>query len=286
LACASCLQVFRRHLPEISAVSLWEVMVDRGLPDDAFLKLTEPVAVTDPCAARLDADVQAAVRELLQQMGCTVDELRLAGSLTECCGYGGLMSNANPPVAREVIRRRADQSPRDYLAYCVMCRDHLAGVGKRAAHLLDLIWPPDPDPAARRNPGYSLRDENRAGLKARLLGTLWRECADPLPESETIPLAVSPELRERLEARRILDEDIRRVIHAANTAGAGCFRHAATGRLLACHRPRKVTFWVEYSPSEGGGYTIHNAYSHRMKIEGRSPDGSRTDAAERKEGRP
>ncbi|WP_373501529.1 pyridine nucleotide-disulfide oxidoreductase/dicluster-binding protein [Desulfococcus sp.] len=286
LACTSCLDVFRRHLPDIAAVSLWEVMVDRGLPDDAFLKPTDPVAVADPCTARRDGHVQAAVRELLGRMGVAVDELHLAGSLTECCGYGGLMSNANPAVAREVIRRRAGQSPRDYLAYCVMCRDHLAAAGKRAVHLLDLIWPPDPDPASRRDPGYTLRHENRTRLKERLLKTLWEEATDPQPDFETIPLAVSPELRERLEGRRILDEDLRRVIHAANTSRAGRFRDPATGRFLACHRPRKVTFWVEYTPSEDGGYTLHNAYCHRMEIEGAASDARETDAAEKGDARP
>lgn len=286
LACVSCLQVFRLHLPGIPAVSLWEVMVERGLPETPFLVRRGPLAVTDPCTARLDSGVQAAVRDLLQRMGHTVEELRLSGGLTECCGYGGLMSNANPPVAREVIRRRAEQSPRDYLAYCVMCRDHLAGVGKRAVHLLDLIWPPDPDPATRGNPGYSLRHENRAGLKDRLLETVWREPVRPAPDAEAIPLSVPPEQRERLEARRILDEDIRKVIHAADTGRAARFRHPATGRLLASYRPRKVTFWVEYSLSEEGGYTIHNAYCHRMEIEGGVPGVNRTDAPEKGDARP
>jgi hypothetical protein len=117
------------------------------------------------------------------------------------------------------------------------------------------------------------------------LETVWREPVSPRPDAEAIPLAVSPELRENLEARRILDEDIRKVIHAANTGRAGRFRHPDTGRLLACHRPRKVTFWVEYSPSEGGGYTIHNAYCHRMEIEGGATGGSRTDAPEKGDAR-
>ena len=79
---------------------------------------------------------------------------------------------------------------------------------------------------------------------------------------------MSTEVRDRLEARRILDEDLRKVIQAVNASRAGLFRHASTGRFLACHRPRKVTFWVEYEPSEYGGYVIHNAYCHRMVIEG------------------
>ncbi len=224
-------------------------------------------------------------------MGVAVDELNLARRLTECCGYGGLMSNANPAVARKVIRERASESPRDYLAYCIMCRDRLAGVGKRAVHLLDLIWPPGggSDPATRENPGYSLRHENRARLKEHLLATLWHETAGAAPGADDIVLDISPAVRERLEERRILDEDLRRVILTAGAPGAPRFENPATGRILAAYRPRKVTFWVEYTPKEPeeAGHpkeaVIHNAYSHRMEI-GRPAPGAMEAGSRAKEG--
>jgi hypothetical protein len=52
------------------------------------------------------------------------------------------MQNANPDLAREVVGRRAAESDADYLAYCAMCRDSLAAVGKRTLHLLDLFFRP------------------------------------------------------------------------------------------------------------------------------------------------
>ena len=53
------------------------------------------------------------------------------------------MQNANPDLARDVVARRAELSHHDYLAYCAMCRDNLARVGKRTMHLLDLFFPFD-----------------------------------------------------------------------------------------------------------------------------------------------
>ena len=96
-----------------------------------------------------------------------VEELRLSREKTECCGFGGLMQDANPALAREVVARRAKESALDYVTYCAVCRDNLASAGKRTLHLLDLIFP-DPaekDPASRKRPGWSQRQENRARLK-------------------------------------------------------------------------------------------------------------------------
>ena len=82
---------------------------------------------------------------------------------------------------------------------------------------------------------------------------------------ETIELHISPEVQERLDARRILWEDVQRVIeHAERTGEKLC--HSESGRYLASFRPRAVTFWVEYS-KDVDGYRIHNAYAHRMTAE-------------------
>jgi hypothetical protein len=188
--------------------------------------------------------------------------------MTECCGFGGLMQNANPELAREVAKRRANINSLDYLTYCAMCRDSLAAVGKRALHLLDMVFPDpaDPDPAARRRPGWSERQENRARLKARLLNELWGEEADGMQEYQRIKLIIAPEVAEILEKRRILAEDVQRVIHEAEQSGCVA-AHPQTSRLKASFRPFRATIWVEYSPAPEG-YVVHTAYSHRMEVMG------------------
>lgn len=269
-ACASCFQVFSERLPEAHTVSLWEVLEEIGLPEENRPDPPKaPVAVIDPCATRGEPRIRESVRNLLNKMGIEVDELQFSGELTECCGYGGLMANVNPAVAKKVLERRIRQSPRDYLAYCAMCRDRLAKAGKRTAHLLDFIWesgPKNHDPAEREDPGFSDRHENRARLKDRFLREVWKERTREMKAYEKIAMEISEEVRERLEKRRILKEDIQKVLHHVQEAKKPIFENPVNGHCLTYFRPLKVTFWVEYSTCKDGRFVIHNAYSHRMEI--------------------
>lgn len=264
-ACSTCLKTFAEHLPEVEAVSLWQVLDPAGLGRPAP-GLT--LALHDPCTARHAPQVRQAVRDLLAGLGVMVEELRLSGERTECCGFGGLMANANPDLAREVARRRGELSDRDYLAYCAMCRDSLAGVGKRSLHLLDLLFPglADEDPAGRPRPGWSQRQENRSRLRRELLRELWGEEEEAVPGQAEIKLIVDEAVAARLEERRILAEDLRAAIARAEAAGDHLV-HPQTGHRLASHRPLQATFWVEYSPGPEG-FVVHNAYSHRMTVVG------------------
>ncbi len=266
MACSSCAEVFRRHLPEVEQRFLWEVLAQTGLEPKA--PPTAPLAMHDPCTTRHQPQAQRAVREIVGQAGVELEELALGGALTECCGYGGLMSTANPSLGREVISRRGAQSPRDYLAYCAVCRDRLAKVGKRALHALDLFFPlaGEDDPAARPSPGWSQRRENRARLKAGLLRDLWNEEAPAMEAHRQLKLIIAPEVAELLEQRRILTEDLQKVIARAEADGQK-LRHPETGHFLASFQPYKAIFWVEYTP-EDDGFRVHNAYAHRMRVKG------------------
>jgi hypothetical protein len=62
----------------------------------------------------------------------------------------------------------------------------------------------------------------------------------------------------------ILVEDVEQVIQWAESTGTKLVQKK-TGHVLAHYRPGTVTYWVEYSVDEDG-FTIHNAYSHRMEI--------------------
>jgi glutamate synthase (NADPH/NADH) small chain len=71
-------------------------------------------------------------------------------------------------------------------------------------------------------------------------------------------------VRERLESRLILVEDIQQVIEYAERTGRRLL-NPVSGHLLAHFKPTAVTYWVEYTP-EGEAFVVHNAYSHRMEI--------------------
>ena len=87
-----------------------------------------------------------------------------------------------------------------------------------------------------------------------------------MEEYENIKLAMAEGVRKRIDDRRILENDIRQVIDHGEKSGKR-LKNAETGHFLAYRQSGNVTFWVEYSPA-GSGYTVHNAYCHRMKIVG------------------
>jgi NADPH-dependent glutamate synthase beta subunit-like oxidoreductase len=256
-ACSSCYRVLHEHLPQIPIEPLWPHLHAEPLP-----KASRNLAIHDPCSTRGVSVVEDSARALLGELGVTALELNEPG-LTTCCGYGGLMLFANPELAAKTVKRRANESDEDFVTYCGMCRDRFAHHGKRAIHILDLVFTnEDDDPAARPDPGFSRRQENRAQLKDRLLHDVWGEQGSTMEPS--IALRISEEVRTLLEERMILVEDVRRAIAHAEQSGDK-IENPATGRLVASFRPVSVTYWVEYSPEEDG-FAVHNTYSHRMEV--------------------
>ncbi|QAZ68922.1 pyridine nucleotide-disulfide oxidoreductase/dicluster-binding protein [Solidesulfovibrio carbinolicus] len=265
-ACASCQATFARLAPDIPVVSLWRVLLDEtGLPAPAGQLPDAPVAVHDACTGRHDAAGLAAVREILAKLGVTVEELPASGKLASCCGFGGLQANAHPELAAASLARRVAESPRDFVATCSMCRDRLAGAGKRTFHLLDLLFPSQAADPARPDPGFSYRHEARGRLKRSVLETVWKEPAPP----ETPPavrLVIPEAVRAVLEARHVLDTDLARVVAYAEATGRK-FTDTATGRHLAGLAGARVTYWALYEMLEGVAH-IHAGYSHRMNVTG------------------
>ena len=272
-ACSSCQSLFKEHLPGMETVSIWKVLEETGLPHEACTASGTTLCVADPCITRHDRDVQGSVRNIVRSLGVAIAELPLSGDKPECCGYGGLMYNANPKLALDVIARRVtDETGRslkhDYVAYCAMCRDNLAATGKRVSHLIELIFPhvDGSDPAARGWISWSQRRTNRARVKRMIL----RECGEKGESVEEAyangALVMTPEVSRKIDERRILEDDISRVIAHAERRGKR-LKNNQTGQCRAYHQTENVTFWVDYTP-ENGRFTIHNAYCHRMNIVG------------------
>ena len=280
--CTSCLDGFLRDLPEMDPVSLWELWQEQGAPPAAEVAAgtagavggappLPPLAMEDPCTTRKRPGIQRAARELAQGAGRELLELEAGGRLTECCGYGGLMAQANPELAYKVTARRAAQLPEDYLTYCIMCRERLAQTGKRALHLLDLYFPPleHGDPAALPPLGLSPRWDNRSRLRSGLLRELWsQEPAEERPWSG-VRLEIGPQVQALMDKRRILAEDLRQVLHRAHEEDSG-FTDRESGRALACGRLGPVTYWVEYTLDDGV-HEVHRTWSHRMVVERAKP---------------
>jgi Fe-S oxidoreductase len=264
-ACSACFRTLKDHLPEVPIESLWTVLEMHPLP----LKNggARSLALHDPCTTRNETAVQDSIRRLLTGLGVTIEELN-GRDRSPCCGFGGLARFANAGVAEKIVKRRIGESASDFVTYCAMCRDSFARQGKRTWHILDLVFGNDSrdggaEPAMRADPGFSLRQENRARLKTRLLREIWGE---NMPDgSNRLELIVVQEVMAQLESRLILLDDIRAVIERAESSGEK-LRDPATGHFIAHYRPAAVTYWVEYSPSDAG-FVLHNAYSHRMQVE-------------------
>lgn len=271
-ACATCRSLFSDHLPEMETHSLWSIIEESGFPGSAVYSGADgpgkAVAVVDPCITRHDRETRESVRRLVGALGLAVEELPLSGEKPECCGFGGLMFNADPVLARDVIARRVAVSGNDYLAYCAMCRDNFAAAGKRVCHLIELLFPTvsGGDPASRGWLSWSERRENRARVKGEILRDCGEEGGGKMAAHEGIKLNMTEDVRRRIDQRRILEDDIRKVIAHGERSGKR-LKDIRTGHYRACLQPENVTFWVDYSLGDEG-FTVHNAYCHRMKIVG------------------
>ncbi len=276
LACASCSRFFAEQLPEIPARSLWEVLAESKALPPGTRELKCVPALHDPCAIRHSPAHQKALRFLLSLAGQKYAELPLGRESTRCCGYGGLMQAANPDLALAMAESRANDTEATVLSYCIMCRDSLRRAGKPSLHIFDLLFPVRDvgvAPALRPAPGFSDRQESRARLRARFLREVWHEPDEEAAMDDT-KLIISPEIQEVIDRRRILRSDIKSAILAARASGRRLV-NKETGRYLICHKPRRVSFWVLYSPGqEPGSYVIHDAYNHRMHVPGSSDGGA------------
>jgi hypothetical protein len=101
-------------------------------------------------------------------------------------------------------------------------------------------------------------------LKEDLLRDIWHEEHKSMEEHRLIKLIISPQVAAALESRRILVEDLQRVIQHAESSGDQ-FCNNESGHLVTSFKPQNVTFWVEYSRSPEG-FIIHKAYCHRMEV--------------------
>jgi hypothetical protein len=89
------------------------------------------------------------------------------------------------------------------------------------------------------------------------------------PEAQAMKLEISDTIQSYLEARHILEDDVRRVIDHAEKTGEKLYQQN-NDILLSKLRVKEVYFYVEYAHSEGG-YKIYSAYSHRFLMEGDKP---------------
>ena len=85
------------------------------------------------------------------------------------------------------------------------------------------------------------------------------------PEENRYHLVMSPEIVEKINKSKILEQDICEVLEMAETTGRRT-RNPENGHYKAYKQIGYITYWVEYG-IDGDTYEIFNVYSHRMQIE-------------------
>lgn len=174
------------------------------------------------------------------------------------------MENGDPVIARKVAEARVAQTDATLLTYCAMCRDRLAITGKPVLHLLDILFPDVALDATEPPASISSRRVSRRNLKKMVLSRYGGNEQPPQYDWEHLQLRIPESVAERIEKRRILEDDIRQVLIQTDPEGR-YFVHGTDGRRIASARLGEVTFWVEYQ-KEDGVYQLLNCWSHRMTI--------------------
>ncbi len=261
-ACPTCKQMFRKYLPEIAGVFLYDLILQSGVSPEKNAN-GETVSVFDPCASRPEPQVQQAVRELAKQAGFALEPLPLEKRLAACCSWGGQVNLTHPPYARYVAETRIAESDKPYIAYCANCRDIFAAAGKPCYHILDVIF--GLNEAGRVPPTMTERRNNRVRLARQVLSEFWKDEAKMEPRKSKINLHIVPHIRQKLSDQMILETDIEAVIEHCESSGRKVL-DPESGHFTGHLQIGNMTYWAEYLAADEG-FDLVNAYSHRMSIE-------------------
>lgn len=257
-ACATCAMIFASFLPEIGRVSVYELLAD--CPGLAPASPHREAAVFDPCNARDETGMEAAVRELAQRGGVVLHELP---EKNLCCGHGGHIRVANPGLYERIVRNRAEATSQPYLVYCANCRDVFAWRGKECAHILDVALGLQVEPSV---PTLEQKRKNSLRVKKELMKLLKDVDFEPTRhEWDELTLIIPPKVEQQMEEKLISAADLKEAIWRAEAAD-DFFANADDGTRLASLVRPVITYWVQYREQPPKTYEVVAAYYHRMRI--------------------
>ena len=143
-ACQNCFTTISKFSPKLKVKSLWTVIANLGLTSEMKNKgkLSDiTFSIHDSCSTRYNSEIQDSVRWIINELGYKVNESPLSRENTVCCGYGGMIVPANPKLSLKVMKKSSQRYDEDYIiTYCASCREAQIKGGKKALHILDLIF--------------------------------------------------------------------------------------------------------------------------------------------------
>ncbi len=130
LACPYCYYTFKRFGARFEIVSLYEVMAEQGLPENGR-KGSATFSIYDSCRARWEFGIQDSVRQIITDLGHTIDEMRYSRELTRCCGMGGGISYADIKLQKTMTRNTIAEAGQQRSRLCMSSTSFLTPTGKR-----------------------------------------------------------------------------------------------------------------------------------------------------------
>lgn len=260
-ACPACQKYLNRVLPEVQAVSVYEMMSMHGKwPVCDAKKPVEVYTIFDPCTAGANGALKRAVRESLEQAKISINELPEEAQ-GGCCGFGGDIGEANPEFADYLAKKRVSQMGERCVTYCVNCRDIFTEAGKKTFHILDLLF--GIHPQGRKGTDYTERRKNRELVKKRLLEQYWKEAQEEAGE-KAMKVICSEDVRLKMKKLRLYEEQIREVIEKSKERKRRIYDRD-TDEYIGYSMLDYITCWVRYREQNQCVY-ITNVYTHRMNI--------------------
>ena len=265
LSCPHCGKLIKKYLKGCRIKSIYEIMSSYKIEGISFYDKT--YSVFDPCASKEFKEMQNSVRQIIFSLKGQVEELEKSGMDAQCCGYGGHIHAVDKSLMDDIVERRIIESSKDYITYCINCRDVFASKGKRVLHVLDLLLLTDENSlesrTERKVPDLSQRRRNREEAKRKM--NLRFGISDSTAAKERIKLDIDEALLDKMNKELILKEDAQNVIESCEKSNCKLL-NKKTGNYIGHMQSRYITYWVEYKVAEDR-FQLINIYSHRMSIQ-------------------
>ena len=169
-ACPLCYHTLKVNAPDIPLRSLYELILKLGLSKESKTGNGKTFSLHDSCSTRYESKIQDSIREIVKELGYHIEEIVYSRDKTRCCGMGGMVTYVDFKLSNRIIMRRVEEMPHDALSYCASCRNAFALVGKPSLHILDLLFNPEWEKAARQPALLGASSQKKQSqLRAQLL---------------------------------------------------------------------------------------------------------------------
>lgn len=158
VACPFCYGLLQKYHPDLSPVSLYEILNKIGVPERNLDERT--FNIHDPCTARYEPGIHSSVRNIIKMTGNKVIEIEHNKEESHCCGMGGMVYVIDEELGTLKSKRTLEESNETIITYCATCRETLQGQGGRVIHLLDLIFNKSYLNASKSSPNTAENSKN------------------------------------------------------------------------------------------------------------------------------